>query len=169
MAGFENTKANRPYMKNMYLKNRQAGEKLLANNFRLRIDGFEQHEILVRSTQYPAMGYADVEDYAHGGLLMNQAGSLENNGEITVTCSETIKGEVLKMLKDIILNKLQKDITLHTETESLGGAVENSACKMLDCKLRSDAIELSTEDQAALVKPSFTIKYGWVEHEGIDF
>lgn len=169
MAGFENTKANRPYMKKMYNRNKQAGEKLLANNFRLKIDGYTDNDILVRSTQYPAMGYADVEDYAHGGLLMNQAGSLENNGEITVTCSETIKGDVIKMLKEIILNKKQVDITLHSETESLGGAVPFSKCKMLDCKLRSDAIEYSTEDQAALVKPSFTIKYGWVEHEGIDF
>lgn len=169
MAGFENNKVNRPYMKDMYIKNKQAGEKLLANNFRLVIEGFEDLEVLVRSTQYPAMGYADAEDFARGGLTMVQAGSLENSGEITVTATETIKGDVLKTLKDIILNKMYVDIKLHTEAESLGGAIPFSSCKMLDCKLRSDAIEFSVEDPAALVKPSFTIKYGWVDHEGIDY
>lgn len=169
MAGFENTKVNRPYMKDMYLKNKQTGEKLLANNFRLVIEGYESLHVLVRSTQYPAMGYADVEDFAQGGLQMVQSGSLENSGEITVTATETIKGDVFKTLKNIILNKKQVDIKLHTETESIGGAIPFSSCKMLDCKLRSDAVEYSAEDQVALVKPSFTIKYGWVDHEGIDY
>lgn len=169
MAGFDNSKSDRAYLKGMYTRNKQAGEKLLANNFRLKIEGYENLEVLVRSTQYPAMGHADVEDYAQGGLLMNQSGSLENNGEITVTCTETIKGDVLKMLKDIILNKRQVDVSMHTEAESLGGKVDGSGCKMLDCKLRSDAIEHSTEDPAGLVKPSFTIKYGWVDHETIDY
>lgn len=169
MAGFENTKANRQYMKDMYLKNRQAGEKLLANNFRLKFEGFDNLTVLVRTSQYPAMGHADVEDYSQGGLLMNQSGSLENNGEITVTCTETIKGDVLRALKDIILNKKQINIEMHSESESLGGKVDGSGCKMLDCKLRSDPIEHSTEDQVALVKPSFTIKYGWVDHEGVDY
>ncbi len=169
MAGFENTNANRPYLKSKYDKNKQKGEKLLGNNFELRIEGFDDMAILVRSTQYPAMAYADVEDYAHGGLLMTQAGSLENNGEITVVCTETITGEVLKMLKDIILNKRQVDVKLHTEAESLGGKVDGSGCIMRDCKLRTDAVELTTEDTTSVVKPSFTIKYGWVDHETIDY
>lgn len=169
MAGFENSKSNRPYLKGKYIKNKQAGEKLLANNFKLMIEGFDNFEILVRSTQYPSMGHADVEDFAHGGLTMVQSGSIENSGEVTVTATETIKGDVLSTLKKIILNKMQVNIKLHMEAESLGGEVPNTGCKMLDCKLRSDAIELSTEDPAALVKPSFTIKYGWVDHEGVDY
>lgn len=164
MAGHSNTKGNVGFLKKKYQKNMAAGEKLSAAEFDMTIDGYPNLSVLVRSTQIPSLGRAEIEDFGPNGLKFVQQGPLENSGEITVTCVETIKGDVVAALYDIVINKKYINLNIQPTPESTaGGAPKVTAWRLEDCKLRCDAIDLATEDVTALVKPSITITYNWKE------
>lgn len=166
MTGFADSKADRAGLKAQLNKNIAQGEKLMGFYFDMKIEGYPDFELRVRTTQYPAMGYELAEDFGQGGLKMNQQGALQNSQEITSSCVENLKGDTLKVLKDIILNKKQVKITFAAKAESLGGGkVPFTSCTMDHCILASEAIEFSTEDTTAIVKPSFTITTSWVDHD----
>lgn len=164
MAGHSNSKGNVGFLKNRYQKNMAAGEKLSAAEFEMTIDGYPNLSVLVRSTQIPAMGRAAIEDFGPNGLKFEQQGPLENSGEITVTCVETIKGDVVASIYDIVSNKKYVNLKIQPTPESTGGkAPKGTAWRLEDCKLRCEAIDLATEDVTNLVKPSITITYNWKE------
>ena len=164
MAGHSNTKGNLGFLKGKYKKNMAAGEKLSGAEFEMKIDGYDNLTVLIRSTQIPAIGRAEMEDFGPMGLKFVQQGPLENSGEISVTAVETIKGDVLKVIYDIVKNKKYVNLTIKPTPESLNGAnPAGTGWRMEDCKLKSDAVDLATEDTTALVKPPITITYNWKE------
>jgi hypothetical protein len=164
MAGFDNAKGNINFLKQKFLKNVNAGEKMTGAEFEMTIEEYPQLTVLVRSTQMPAMGRADVEDFGQMGLGFIQNGALENKGECAVVAAETIKGDVIDALRDIVRNKKYVTVNLASTPESTAGVgAEAHKFKLEHCKLRSDAIDLSTEDTAAIVKPSITIQYNWCD------
>ncbi|EIM1710166.1 baseplate protein [Aeromonas dhakensis] len=164
MPGHSNSRGNIGFLKGRYQKNMAAGEKLSAAEFEMVVDGYPNLSVLVRSAQIPAIGRAEIEDFGPNGLKFVQQGPYENSGETTVQAVETIKGEVLKSLYEIVINKKYVNLTLKATPESLaGGAPQGTAWRMEDCKLRCDAIDMSTEDVTALVKVSITITYNWKE------
>jgi hypothetical protein len=160
-----NAKADLNLLKSALVRNMQAGEKQLAFQFYLKVNGFELSDVLVRTAQYPAMGYETTEDIGQQGMKFNGHGALINSGEIPLTFVETIKGDTLKFLKFTILDKQWVDIELYNAPESLGGKpAPFSSCKMLYCKLNSEGIDLDTSDGAALTNVSVTVTYNWVDH-----
>lgn len=164
MSGHFNTKGNVGFLKNQYMKNKAAGEKAAAFEFEVQIKGYPLWTVLVRTAQYPAMGRSDIEDYGAGAMLFVQHGSLENSGEISLTTVEPITGVVLQDIRDIIKEKKYVDITLRATPESMAGvAGRGQEITMLDCKIRSDVIEYSSEDSAALVKVPMTIRYNFLD------
>lgn len=164
MPGHSNSKGNISFLKGKYKKNMAAGEKLSAAEFEMTVDGYPDLSVLVRSTQIPAIGRAEIEDFGPNGLKFVQQGPHENSGEITVTAVETIKGDVVAALYDIVINKKYIHMNIHPTPESLaGGAPRGTAWRLEDCKLRCDAIDMASEDVTALVKPSITITYNWKE------
>lgn len=164
MSGHFNAVGDVNFLKNNFTKNLQAGEKLTGFEFEMQIAQYPNVTVLVRSTQYPAMGRSQIEDFAPMGLKFVQQGAFENSGEIVVTAVETLSGEVLKTIRQIVKNKEYVDITIRSTPESLGGnGAESALFKLSHCAFRSDAIDLSTEDQAALVKPSINITYNWFD------
>ncbi|MGL5294174.1 MAG: hypothetical protein ACRC9V_10490 [Aeromonas sp.] len=141
-----------------------AGEKLNSAEFEMVIDGYSNLSVLIRSTQIPAMGRSEIEDFGPQGLKFIQQGVLENSGEITVTAVETLNGEVLEAIYSIVVNKKYVNLEIKPTPESLnGGAPRGTAWRLENCKIRCEAIDLSTEDVTALVKPSMTITYNWKE------
>ncbi|MCG6387496.1 baseplate protein [Vibrio fluvialis] len=165
MSGFLDAIGNEPYLKAKFLKNVAAGEKASAAEFKMTIEEYPKVEVLVRTTQFPAMGRTDVEDFGQMGMGINQQGPIENKGEIAVTCVETLTGPVIGMMRDIVRNKRYVTVKIEATPEStLGQAVDDLKFRLLMCKLRSDAIDLSTEDTSALIKPSITVQYNWVDH-----
>ena len=164
MSGHFNTHGNTGFLKQKFNLNMAAGEKLMGHEFEMRIDQYPDVNVLIRGTQFAAMGRSDVEDFGMMGLKFTQHGALENSGEITVTCTETLTGRALKMVRDIIKNKKYIDITIAATPESTSGATAAPLKQRLEyCKLRCDAVDLSSEDQASLVKPSLTIVYNWID------
>ncbi|HIF9347106.1 TPA: hypothetical protein ACX6RX_003217 [Photobacterium damselae] len=164
MSGFYDAKGDIGYLKSKFNLNLAAGEKLAGHEFEMNIDQYPEVSILIRSAQLAAMGRSDIEDFAPMGLKFIQHGALENSGEITATSVETIKGSALKMMRDIVKNKKYVDITIRATPESLsGGSPAALIGRYEHCKLRSDVVEFSTEDQAALVRVPFTIQYNWQE------
>ena len=138
--------------------------KELGVEFEMTIEEYPLVSVLVRSTQFPAMGRADVEDYGPMGLGFTQNGALENKGEIAVTCVETITGPVIGMLREIVRDKKMIKATIRATPESSAGVSAKALkFKLSHVKVRSDAIDLSTEDTAALVKPAMTLQYNWCD------
>lgn len=163
-SGHFNTRGDTNFLKMKYTQNLAAGEKLQGHEFEMVINQYPDLTVLVRSTQFPAMGRSDVEDFGPMGLKFVQHGALENSGEIAVTCVETIGGRVLEALRKIIRDKEYVDVTIRSTPESMSSlSATPLQFELSDCKLRSDIIDLSTEDQAALVKPAITIVYNWVD------
>lgn len=165
MSGHKNTKGNTGFLKTQYVNNRELGEKAMAFEFKLTSKQFPHWSILCRSTQWPAMGRSDVEDFGASGLKYNQHGALENSGEISIMFAETIKGHIIRDMRKIIREKMYLDLTLELTPESTGGKNgEGQKIDMLDCKLRCDVIEFSTEDTAAIVKPTVTAVYNFLDN-----
>lgn len=164
MPGHSNAKGNTSYVKQKFLKNIAAGEKLSGAEFDVAFDGYDDLSVLVRTTQIPALGRADVEDFGPNGLKFVQQGPLENSGQVTMMCVETIKGVTLKALTDMVLNKKYVNITIKPTPESLGGGVPaGTGWRLEHCLIRMDNVDLSTEDVTAIVKPNITITYNWKE------
>ncbi|HHY0551948.1 TPA: hypothetical protein ACVU5P_004267 [Vibrio parahaemolyticus] len=162
MAGHLNAIGNRQFIKAKYKQNLAAGEKLSGAEFEMTIDEYPDVSVLIRSTQFAAVGRADVEDFGPMGLKYNQHGPYENSGEIAATAVETIYGDVLKCIKQIVMNKEYVTVRVRATPESTAGLSPAALDqKYEDCKIRSDVVDLSTEDTAALVKPAFTIVYNW--------
>lgn len=166
MTGFNNAKGNMGFLKKQLLKNINAGEKAMGFEFEMTFEDAPNLSVLIRSTQMPAMGRADVEDFGPMGLGFTQAGAFENKGEVAATAVDTLSGDVLKYLYKAVKNKEYKKITIRPTAESLNGnSPTGTVCVLDHCKIRSDAIDYSTEDTAALVKPAMTITYNWYEYE----
>jgi hypothetical protein len=164
MAGHSNTKGNRSFLKSQYTANKSKGEKLISAEFKMTFDGYDGLSVLVRTAQLPEMTREDVEDYGPNGLKFNQHGPVRNSGETQVQCVETISGDILQFIKDRITAKDYVDITIAATPESNGGdAADATTVYMDDCKIYCDAIDLSTEDVTALVRPSLRIVYNWID------
>ncbi|QFT40113.1 MULTISPECIES: baseplate protein [unclassified Vibrio] len=163
-AGPFNAKGDINFLKQKFTKNLNAGEKMMGTEFEMKILEYPDLTVLVRSTQFPAMGRADVEDFGQMGMGIIQNGPLENKGEIAVVVVETITGPVLKALRKIVRNKEMVTVSIESTPESTSGTgAESHSFKLEHVKVRSDAIDLSTEDTAALVKPSITLQYNWCD------
>lgn len=163
MSGHANTKGNTGFLKTQFTQNLSLGEKAHAFEFKLVVKGYPNWSILCRTTQWPAMGRSDVEDFGASGLKFVQHGALENSGELSIMCVETMKGDIIRDMRKIIRTKEYIDISLELTPESTGGKHgEGQKIEMLHCKLRCDVIEFSTEDTAAIVKPTITAIYNWI-------
>lgn len=164
MSGHSNTKGNMGFVKRQFRKNLEAGEKMNGSEFEMVFDGAPDMTVLIRSTQLPQQGRADVEDFGPMGVSFTQHGPLENKGEITVACVETIKGVIIPYITDLIRGRKYVDITIRPTPESLAGkSPKGTTCRLEHCKIRVDGIDLATEDVQALVKPNLTITYNWTE------
>lgn len=164
MAGHYNSdmRGSAGLLKTHYNRNKAAGEKAMGFEYSMKILQHPELNVLVRSSQYPAFQREDVEDTGNMGLKFTQYGALINSGEITFTLAETIQGMALKTLKDIVFNKQYVDIEIALTPESSGCATTNPIY-LRDCTLKTDAVDLANEDTTAIIKPSVTAHYNWIE------
>lgn len=164
MAGHNNAVGNSAYLKTQYTANKSMGEKLNGSEFRLTIVGEEGLSALIRTAQLPERTREDVEDYGPNGMKFNQHGPIRNSGEMPCQCVETIKGDMLKFIKDAVNNKSYFDVTVEAAPESLGGVAPDAlSVSLYDCKIYVDGTDLSTEDVTALVRPNLRIVYNFIE------
>lgn len=165
MSGHTNTKGDTGFLKKQYNQNKAMGEKAMAFEFKLTAKGYPNWSILCRSSQWPAMRRSDVEDFGPSGLKFVQHGAMENSGEIQIMLVETINGDIIKDMREIIREKKYVDLTMELTPESASGNPgAGQSVDLLDCKLASDVIEFSTEDTAALVKPTVTAIYNFIDN-----
>ncbi|HHA1306312.1 baseplate protein [Enterobacter kobei] len=163
-SGHFNSRGNVGFLREKYDRNRLAGEKLIGAEFEMTFEGFPNISVLVRSAQMPEISRQDVEDVGPMGLLFNQHGALKNSGEIQVQCVETITGDVSAMVIALVKTKRYVNITIRATPESMAGAGPSSLTRrMSDCKIYCDQVDMSTEDNAALVRPPLRIVYNWVD------
>lgn len=163
MPGFANTKGDMTFLKSRFNKSLAAGERLVGAEFWMTIKGHEELSILVLTTQIPEMTREDVEDFAPGGMKINQHGPVRNSGEFQVTLGETIEGDVLKTVKEMVYGKHYMDVTMEGAAESNSGANKGLIRKYTHCKIYSDAVDFSSEDVTSIVRPTLRIIYNWAE------
>ncbi|NDO81502.1 baseplate protein [Citrobacter sp. NCU1] len=163
MSGFSNTKADVGFLKKRLNQSIAAGEKLIGSEFWMRIKGYDNLSILVRTAQLPEMTREDVEDFAPGGMKFNQHGAIRNSGELQVTCAETIKGDVFKAVRQMVYGKEYVDIELKAAAESNSGSDGGISRTLLHCKVYSDAIDFGSEDVTTVVRPTLRIVFNWAE------
>ncbi|EMY9630640.1 baseplate protein [Salmonella enterica] len=166
--GHSNTKGNKKFLKGRYTTHVAKGERLVSAEFQLTFRGHEHLSVLVRTAQIPEMTREDVEDYGPNGIKFNQHGPIRNSGELQVQCVETIEGDILKFIKERIAAKDYVDIEMAATPESKATSVDVptnplTTIEMLDCKIYSDAIDMSTEDVTAAVRPPLRIVYNWID------
>lgn len=163
MPGFADTKANMDFLKKRLNQNIAAGEKLIGSEYWVTIKGYENLSILVRSTQIPEMTREDVEDYAPGGVKFNQHGVVRNSGEFQMQCVETIKGDVMKAVKQMVYGKEYVELSVAAAAESNGGEDKGLIRNFLHCKIYSDALDFSSDDVTTASKLSLRVVYNWAE------
>lgn len=155
---------NKKFVKKLYKSEKAIGTKLKGNEFKFTIAGYEHLTAMFRTAQYPKTQREIIDEKGHGGVGAPDYGALQNSGEITVTAVENIKGDLLKALREIIEAGKEVNCTMEAMPEATEGkSPESLVYELEDCLLVSDAFDGSTDDTAALVKPSITITYGWVE------
>jgi hypothetical protein len=155
---------NKAFVKKLYKSEKAIGPKLKGNEFKFTIEGHEGLTPMFRTAQWPKTQREIIDEKGHGGVGVPEYGALQNSGEITITAVENIKGDLLKMLREVIEAGKEVNCTIESMSEANEGeSPEPLTFLMEDCLLVSDAIDGSTDDTAAVVKPSITITYGWVE------
>lgn len=159
-----NSFGNPKFLKAKFKQNFAAGEKLNGAEFEMTIDEYPDVAVLIRTAQFGGIGRADVEDFGPMGMKFTQHGPIENSGELACTAVETIEGDVARIFKQIVWNKEYVTVRMRATPESKAGLSPDALKrKYMYCKIRSDVVDVSTEDTAALVKPAFTIIYNWYE------
>jgi hypothetical protein len=155
---------NKNFVKKIYKLEKAIGAKLKGNEFKFTIEGYEHLTAMFRTSQYPKTQREVIDEKGFGGVGAPEYGALQNSGEITVTAVENVKGDLLTMLREVIEAGKEVNCTMESMPESTAGVSAPSLVfEMEDCMLVSDAFDGSTDDTAAMVKPSITITYGWVE------
>jgi len=162
MASFSTNHGEPKLMKAALLKALAAGERIPASQFKMTFDGESGMEYIVDATQIPPMKRHVMETFGHMGVKINQQGSFDNAGEITVTLSETLTGKALKFVRDAVLQKKYMDITITITPETLAGA-EAIEVKLTACFIASDAIDLANESVTEYVKVPLTINFNWID------
>jgi len=163
MAGFTNSKANKGYLRKRFNQSVAAGERLVGADYWMVIRGYENLSILIRTTQLGEFTREDVEDFVPSGVKINQHGVFRNQGEFQFQCAETISGEVLKAVKEWVMEKVYIDIDIYLATESNGGEQGKPIRSYEMVKLYCDAVDLASEDVTVVVRPSMRAVFNWQE------
>ena len=163
MSGFSNTKSDAGFLKKRFNQHVAAGERLISSEYWMRIKGYEHLSILIATTQLPEMTREDVETYVPGGMKFNQHGPIRNSGEFQVTCTETIKGDVFKAVRQMVVGKEYLDIEFAAAAESNSGGDDGFKRTYSHCKVYSDAIDFDAEGVTTAVRPTLRIVYNWAE------
>jgi len=158
------TEGNKGFVKRLYNSEKAIGTKLKSNEFKFTIAGYEGLTAMFRTAQWPKTQREVIDEKGHGGVGIPEYGMLQNSGEIVVTAVENVRGDLLSALRGIIERAEKVNCTMEAAPESTEGESPEALVRNLeDCLLTSDAFDGSTDDTAALVKPSITITYGWAE------
>lgn len=156
-------KGNPAYLKQQLMKHRQAGEKQLACQFRVKIEGYPDLDILCAAAQLPALKRVLVESNGPMGTQSNQQGPLENAGVATWQIHETIKGDTLRTLRKLIKNgETVPSVKLEMTPESAGGSV-TGGIELLECWFETDSVDFANDSVTEVVKVPLTINYTWPE------
>lgn len=162
MANISNVQQNVPLVKNSYKNLVSMGEGAKGDDFRMTVEGYQDLEFLVQSTQLPALKREMIESKGPHGVMFNQQGNLMNAQDITITFKEVITGKALEALRDWVKNKYYLQVTLALISESLPESVIANSVVLEDAWIEIDAVDLSVDDTTTLVKPSGTIHGNWV-------
>ncbi|MGF1905271.1 hypothetical protein [Aliivibrio salmonicida] len=152
------------FIRKKFMEHRAVGERLNASHYKMDVEGYPNLSVKIASTQLPGLERELIETYGPLGVQSNFQGNIKNAGEITTVIEETIKGETLKDLVKIILEKEYVNISIATTPEDLEGK-ETHVCELLECSLTFDAVDLANESATEIVKPSVTIRYNFVDRK----
>ena len=162
MPNLTTAKANIPLVKNSYKNLLAMGEGRNSTDFRMVVDGYQDLEFLIQSTQIPERKREVIDSKGPHGVMFKQMGNFLNAGDLTITFKEVITGKVYEVLRQWVKDKVYLDITLSLISETEDSGNSPNTWLLEDCWIELDASDLGVEDGTTLVKPSGTIHYNWV-------
>ena len=162
MANIANVQQSVPLVKNSYKSLLSMGEGAKGDDFRMTIEGYSDIEYLVQATQLPAIKREMIESKGPHGVMFNQAGNFVNAQDVTITFKEVITGKALEVIRDWVKEKKYLTVTIALISESAPESVTANSVVLEDAWLEIDAVDLSVDDTASLVKPAGTIHGNWV-------
>lgn len=133
------------------------GEAVIGSDFRMEVEGWGDDNILVISCQIPPLFREMLETYVQYGQKILQAGNWDNAFEMPISFKEVIKGNMYEKIRDWIIKKEYKQVTLTMEPESNPGGAKSQKWTFHNCWLRIDGHDVSVEDRASMVKPTGTL------------
>lgn len=149
--------------KQLLIKHRQAGEKVLAAEYKVDFEGYPDLSIVVTNCQMPAYRRTMVETHGPLGTKSNQQGPIENAGEFPAQIAQTIKGKQLRLLRQLVRDKIYiKTITVAMTPES-SNAEAVDGCVMEECWISIDALDFANDSVTEIVRVPLTINYNWSE------
>ena len=143
-----------------YKKFAGLGEKALANEFKMIIEGYRNLEYLVNATQLPPLKREMIESFGPHGIQFQQQGRVMNAHEVPITFIETLSGEAYRAIRDWVTNKRYLEVVLSMLSESQDGNRYTSVA-MFDTWIELDGVDLSVED-ATVLKVAGTLHCNWV-------
>lgn len=154
---------NPDVLKQRLIKWRQAGEKALASQFEVDVEGYPDLGLKFTNVQYPAMKRALVESFGPMGTQSNQQGALENYGTCTAQIVETITGDTLRTLRQLVRDGVVIDaIQIRQTPESAGGKAVGGV-ELQDCWIEVDSSDFANDSVTEILKLPITIHFTWQE------
>lgn len=141
------------------------GHKAKSSDFEFVMRGFEGIKTLVQAVQIPVVGREPIELFAPYGVKFQQQGSPNTSGEMPITFLETVHGDVYKRLRESSMRRCYWDATLTLNCEELPSGVAPLKFNIYNCWIKLDGVDLSTEDQSAVIKPAGTLYYNWFDYD----
>lgn len=156
-------KGNPDVLKQRLIKFRQAGEKALASQFEVDIEGYPDLGIKVTNVQYPPLKRATVEGFGPMGTQSNQQGALENAGTCTAQIVETISGDSLRMLRKMVRDGVVIDAVQIRQTPESAGGKAVGGVELQDCWIECDSADFANDSVTEILKLPITFQFTWSE------
>lgn len=168
MANIAGVAQNIPNVNKSYKKLLGMGEGTKGDDFRMTIEGYNDLEFLIQTTELPDLKREVLETYGPHGVKFIQTGKFLNAGDMAISFKEVITGKAYQALREMIKEKKYLKIELALISESQPSSVIPTTITLEDCWIEIDKVSLSVEDGTQLVKPAGTIHYNWVNWLGPD-
>jgi hypothetical protein len=154
---------NAAAVKDLLIKHRQAGEKVISAEFKATFEGYPELTLLITNCQMPAYRRALVEGFGPLGTKSNQQGPIENAGEFPAQLVQPIKGKTLTKLREMVRNKVYIPTITVAMTPESAGAKAVDGCVLEECWISIDAIDFANDSVTEITKLPLTINYTWSE------
>jgi hypothetical protein len=167
-AGLDNITANLDLIRTSYKNTVAMGPAVNGAAFRMIIREYPKLEFLIQATQLPELKREMIEATGPFNIKFRQYGEVQSCGQVTISFKEVISGKCYEAIRKIVLEAKPVSITLALLPEENAESVPANTVDLKDCLIEFDAVDLSVEEGASMVKPTGVIHYSWLSWHDVE-